>query len=433
MFMRRLPAIIYFAVVCLALADTHYVSLDGANNSPYTNWPDAATNIQWAVTAAVAGDTVLVSNGTYVLTNEIAISSALTVTSVNGKEVTIVDGNFPVTTNRCFKINAAATLNGFMVTNGCTTNNGGGIYLATGTVQNCLIAGNWQTNGTTNAATGGGGIYVTGIGSVLNCTVRGNKSHQACNSYFYGGGGIYLASGVVSGCVVSANIATNNMNAGDAKSGGGGVNMASAGILRNSTINNNFSYTYAGGVMCGLGQIYRCVIVSNTAVTPFRGGGVLMEGGILDDCLIAYNNSIGGAAYYTTCFIRNCTYTRNVGVGITCYNLSKIENTISYHNGGASYSLLGAGDPTFSNSCVSVMPTNSLSVNNITNAPLFVDTNTANYRLQSGSPCINAGVNRAWMTGVTDLDGRSRIDRFSRVVDMGAYEYLRAGTIFSAK
>jgi len=35
------------------------------------------------------------------------------------------------------------------------------------------------------------------------------------------------------------------------------------------------------------------------------------------------------------------------------------------------------------------------------------------------------------MNGAFDLDGHSRIDRFSGVVDMGCYEYLPAGTMYS--
>jgi hypothetical protein len=34
------------------------------------------------------------------------------------------------------------------------------------------------------------------------------------------------------------------------------------------------------------------------------------------------------------------------------------------------------------------------------------------------------------MSGALDLDGRSRIDRFSGIVDMGCYEYLPGGSMY---
>ena len=76
--------------------------------------------------------------------------------------------------------------------------------------------------------------------------------------------------------------------------------------------------------------------------------------------------------------------------------------------------------------CTTPMPTNG--VGNVTNAPLFVDYTSGNLRLQSNSPCINAG-NNAYVAGATDLDRNPRIA--GGTVDIGAYEYQGAGSRIS--
>src|SRR6185503_18260603 len=69
-------------------------------------------------------------------------------------------------------------------------------------------------------------------------------------------------------------------------------------------------------------------------------------------------------------------------------------------------------------SCTTPLPTNG--IGNITNAPLFMDLASGNLRLQSNSPCINAGLNALALAG-PDLDGNPRMA--DGAVDIGAYEF----------
>ncbi len=57
---------------------------------------------------------------------------------------------------------------------------------------------------------------------------------------------------------------------------------------------------------------------------------------------------------------------------------------------------------------------------NMTADPLFVNAAQGDYRLQTSSPCVNAGTNQVWMAGAVDRDGAPRIQW--SVVDIGAYE-----------
>lgn len=157
-----LAAFVPALALCLPCgADIHYVSPTGSASPPYTNWTDAATAIQAAVNAAAAGDTVLVTNGTYHLTAEIVVTNAITIGSVHGPDVTTVDGQG---TTRCFSLGSSACLlSGFTITHGRADlaspgERGAGVYCLNGTpaVSNCTFAG--------NHANGFGGGHVPGHG-----------------------------------------------------------------------------------------------------------------------------------------------------------------------------------------------------------------------------------------------------------------------------
>src|ERR1035441_6301987 len=149
-------------------APTLFVDVNNpAPAAPYTNWLTAATNIQDAVDAAAAGDEVVVTEGVYQTggrlasgtstTNRVVMDKAVTVRSVNGSAVTVIQGQpaggggnglGPVP---FFFLIHPAVLAGFTLRNGATGQNesGGGVVCASvdALLTNCILAGNSAYNG----------------------------------------------------------------------------------------------------------------------------------------------------------------------------------------------------------------------------------------------------------------------------------------------
>jgi len=365
-------------------AAIHYVDVNSTNAvAPYTNWTTAANIIQDAVDAAQPGDEIVVTNGVYATgereyggSNRVAVVKPLYIRSVNGPIVTTIRGSRESSNTfdhvRCVYLTNGATLVGFTLTNGGTPGWGGGVY--GGVLSNCVLVGNVA------GANGGGASDCV----LYDCIVRQN-------------------------------------NAGDI---GGG---AFRGTLNNCVLRENSSYRGGGAASASLNN---CLVISNSASV---GAGVGVFARFHSD-----GSSNGWfAPYASRSELRNCTILGNSaserGGGVLSFyggwqgdepGTARLYNCIVYDNwapDGANHAgFLGSnyvGGQMFY-SCTTPLPTNGFG--NINNAPLFVDTAAGNFRLQSNSPCINAGRNAYGPAG-PDLDGDPRI--VGSTVDIGAYEF----------
>jgi len=456
----------------LSAREVFIVPTNASAATPYTNWAMAATNIQNAINAATNNDTVWISNGVYQLTNQVTFSSAsnnnMIIKSVNGPAVTVIDANNysgkPVT-NRCLDIGTASnnTFSGLTFANGQSTRSGAGISFAQATtITNCVFVSNvciissWVTGGGLNGTNGiiknsafhdnqaerGGGLCMWGATFLISdCTISNNIANLAGGAGIYGngmmlnsivisnlaigsqGGGLGIfQSAVVSNCVISGNVCTNTATW---ENGAGIYFAAGNATVQNCTIRGNIGYR-GGGVFynqCSNSTIRNCLISGNTA-NRYGGGIFIYENvaytGLVESCTIVDNtcSSQGGG----------------IQIDYNTTNRVYILNTIIWSNisiGGSSYSNLNSTDTNAFAYCCAPVNFFRPNAGNVTNYPQFVDFTNGNYRLNQSSPCVNAGTNMNWMSGAVDLDGHSRIDRFSGVVDMGCYEYLPAGTVYS--
>jgi len=263
-----------------ATAATYYVNVSNpAPVSPYSDWSTAATNIQDAVDAASTGDLVLVTNGVYAtggrtvngfsLTNRVTVTKPITLQSVNGPNLTLIQGNSPMGNGavRCAYLTNGVILSGFTLTNGATKTSGD----------------------ITNELSGAGAWCASVSATISNCILTG------CSAKRYGGG-------VYRGTINDSLISSNN-----APYGGG----AYSNVLNNCVLKNNFAA--AGGGAYG-GSLTHCTIVNNTAYAPYTAvpptGGGVFDGNVMN-CVIFYNNS-----YYGTTSVQGSNFYSNGNIFI---------------------------------------------------------------------------------------------------------------------
>jgi predicted outer membrane repeat protein len=303
---RYKMAVIVWLTGCMlhsAGAATIYVATNGVNTRTGLNyWTNAVATIAQGVTLATTdGDTVLVSNGTYVLSATITVANNITIQGYTNNGLVIVDGNNAV---QCFSM-TKGLLNGLFITRGKVAGSGGGAILyGAASAGNCVFSNNSASvyGGGLESSTGtnnyirdctfvANGALIGGAGVILiNSTTEVSRCVFITNSAAYGGAleSTYSAKSIVSNCDFMGNIATNS---------GGAIYLGTlGGLITHSRFSSN--------------------LVLSADLT---GGGVIYMGdsaGIVSNCFMSNNVSVkyGGAIYLagSNNYIAGCTVSKNI-------------------------------------------------------------------------------------------------------------------------
>ncbi len=409
---RALPVGLFLLVwsCCNAGAAVLYVDANSANPmAPYADWSTAAAAIQDAVDASTNGDVILVTNGVYnvggqfdvgldwwFLQSRVTVDRPVSIQSVNGPEVTSIEGapGLGESAIRCIYLGAGSSLTGFTLTNGSTRGDApwyepfndlsgpAAFCEVDAVISNCIITGNSAYGsaggvdyGTIiNSVISNNVAYDTGgaaYGSTLiNCLVSGNQANN-------GGGGTVE-------CTLLNCVLTNN------STGGGYGGAALSCTLSNCTLTAN---TAPDGGGAALSQLYNCKVTDNVAGSDQGGGGTFQSA--LTTCALVNNRSgsYGGGDFGS--ILNHCTLSGNTAAldGGGSYQ-GTLTNCIVYYNSaqrGANYSAAS-----LQYCCATPLADG---VGNIADPPGLVD----GFHLSGGSPCLGAA--GAGNIAAGDIDG----------------------------
>ena len=385
-------------VVRIAARRVYVVRENPSMAAPYDTWETAHTNLNELMELVIDGSAVFVGAGEIVVTNQVVLTKAVSITGLGQDLTTVRFAKSPLpgaTNHRVFQINNAAAL-----------------------VERMTITGGVNVYAYDSY---GGGVCIDANGGTLqDCRVTGNKG----GSYYIRGAGVGMNSynGHVRRCVIDRN------------AGGSG----------------NGSY---GGLFVSLGQVENCLVYSNSS-TSAAGLAVVPPYSTLttpitvSNCTVSCNmaKSVGAGGLYfqynsvtinRQVEVVNCVFAGNSGKAApsgTYGNLDEGEVTFGW-GGGYNFADTAAcatdASPVFMNCCFRFAdPTISFGTSCLNADPLFADEAGLDFHLRSRgagerSPAISKGVYGPWMDGATDLDGRPRVKRYKKgtgFVDIGCYE-----------
>lgn len=300
--------------------NARYVSPGGGHVHPFTNWAGASTNLQAAIDAADAADTILVSNGTY--QGETVVNKPLSIRGVGDVRLTGKSA-YPLENQvraLCVYTGCLLDLRNVKVMSGYSQRGGGILNYGTLVLKDSTIVSNEA-----NLINGcGGGIYNAGTAMLERCSIVANEAQgegtpSAGTGY---GAGIYCANGSVlvvtdSALVRNRAFGTGNYNGREGGSGyggaiyndGGTVTLIGTTLATNSAVGAwggyNGGHGYGGGIYTrGLVTLRSCTLADNRAQQggatmggPYlgEGGAIYLENGApvvnFDNSLIARNTA----------------------------------------------------------------------------------------------------------------------------------------------
>ena len=286
------------------------ISIFAADQVVTSNANSGGGSLRQAIIDAGDGDEITFNlsagNETITILSELAIAESLTINGSNdvgsGVDVTVQVTTPGTSTYRVFNINASGktiTLSNLTIKGGNISGNGGGIYIAAGTV---TIEKSSISN---SKASNGGGIYNLGTLTIIDGTISLNNATQTeFNSETHGGGIFNASTLTINNSTISENTA------------------ASTG--------EDYNFTYGGGIYNeGTLTINNSTITGNTAtsigiqeeVDEAYGGGICNDGTSLINNTTICNNTSDGA-------------TLSEGGGISLYGTLTIQNSIIANNSG---------------------------------------------------------------------------------------------------
>ncbi len=357
--------------------------------------PDQYLRIQNAIHDSSDGDVVIVSPGRYYETINFS-GRNITLTSTNPNDPCVVsstiidadsDGSVVIFENG---ETSQAVLTGFTITGGY------------GTMDNTVSA--------ELRILWGAGIFCYQASPTITCNViadnRGPVEIVGQNMEDW-----ILSYGVGIGCIQSGAVITRNIIRDNSGYVGSGILI----YFGDATISNNLIYDNSayvgGGVVMVEGHLTNNTIVGNDASLA---GMPLMAGNVyaifdptINDCQISNNiicNAKSGGGIYWEGPYQEGSLTFNNVWNNSPGNYSTVDPETYQPIYGGQFDKTGV-------------------LGNISEDPVFINSQAKDFHLQADSPCISAGdPNFIAAPSETDIDGEPRV--FAWIVDIGADEYI---------